>query len=173
MAIYLRRATMDDVSKIMEIIQDAKQFLKDQDNPQWQDGHPTTEMIKADIEKEYSWVLIDGQQVVGTADLQLTPEENYTAIEDGQWAKADELYAIIHRVATIASDGDERYGQLLFSNLITVGRLQGIKNFRYDTHAKNIPMQKLGKKLGFIHRGTVFIEDDTDPKHLGFELNIK
>lgn len=172
MAIYLRRATMDDVSRIMEIIQAAKKFLKDQDNPQWQDGHPTVAMIKGDIEKEYSWVLVDGQQVVGTAELQLTPEENYAAIEDGQWAKPDEPYAIIHRVATIASDGDERYGQLLFSNLITVGRLQGIKNFRYDTHAKNIPMQKLGKKIGFIHRGTVFIKDDTDPEHLGFELNI-
>lgn len=33
MAIYLRRATMDDVSKIMEIIQDAKQFLKDDTDP--------------------------------------------------------------------------------------------------------------------------------------------
>ena len=172
MAIYLRRATMDDVSKIMEIIQAAKKFLKDQNNPQWQDGHPTAEMIKDDIAKEYSWVLIDGKQLVGTADLQLAPEKNYAAIEDGRWAKPNEPYAIIHRVATSASDGDERYGQLLFSNLITVGRLQGIKNFRYDTHAKNIPMQKLGKKLGFIHRGTVFIKDDTDPKHLGFELNV-
>ena len=173
MATYIRRATKDDLSAIMAIITQVKEFLKDNDNPQWQGGHPSAEMITADIDHGYSWVLIDGDQVVGTADLQLAAEANYEAIQDGEWAQPDEPYAIIHRVAIGAAASGRNLGQLFFSNLITVGRLQGIRNFRYDTHHKNVPMQKLGKSLGFVERGTVYIKDETDAEHLGFELNIQ
>lgn len=173
MATYIRRATKEDLPAIMAIIAQAKEFLKDNDNPQWQDGHPTTAMITADIDHGYSWVMIDGDRVVGTADLQLAPEANYEAIQDGAWAQVDEPYAIIHRVAIGAAASGHHLGELMFSNLITVGRLQGIRNFRYDTHRKNIPMQKLGKTLGFVERGTVYIQDETDAEHLGFELNIQ
>ena len=173
MATYIRRATRDDLPAIMAIINEAKEFLKDNDNPQRQDGHPTAAMITADIDHGYSWALIDGDQVVGTADLQLAAEANYETIQDGAWARPDEPYAIIHRVAIGTAVSGRHLGELFFSNLITVGRLQGIRNFRYDTHRKNIPMQKLGKTLGFVKRGTVYIQDETDAEHLGFELNIQ
>lgn len=172
MATYIRRATAADLPAIMRIIDRAKAFMKDNNNPQWQDGHPSAAMVQADIDNGYSWVLIDDDQVAGTADLQLQSEANYNAIQDGAWAAADEPYAIIHRVAIDETVSGQHIGKLFFSNLVTVGCLQGFKNFRYDTHRQNVPMQKLGKSLGFVERGTVYIKDDTDAKHVGFELNI-
>jgi GNAT superfamily N-acetyltransferase len=172
MATYLRRATLKDVPAIMAIIDQAKAFLKENGNPQWQDGHPSATVIKDDIRKGYGWVLVADDQIVGTAALQLTGEKNYDDIKDGAWAKPDEPYAIIHRAAVLRDTGKKGVGSALFSNLITVGHLQGVRNFRFDTHQKNIPMQKLGEGLGFVRRGTVYIEDKTDDKHLGFELNL-
>lgn len=40
MAIYLRRAVLDDLNKVMMIIEQARAQLKKNGNPQWQDGHP-------------------------------------------------------------------------------------------------------------------------------------
>lgn len=172
MATYIRRATLTDLDAIMKIIDQAKKFLKENGNPQWQDGHPSAAMIKDDISRGYSWVLIADEQVVGTADLQLTGERNYDDIKAGKWAKPDEPYAIIHRAAVAMDTDQENLGKFLFSNLITVGRLQGVRNFRFDTHRKNIPMQKLGESIGFVRRGTIYIDDQTDDKHIGFELNL-
>lgn len=38
---------------------------------------------------------------------------------------------------------------------------------------KNIPVQKIGQDIGFIKRGTIYIDDKIDNKHMGFELNLK
>lgn len=33
--------------------------------------------------------------------------------------------------------------------------------------------QKIGQEIGFIKRGTIYIDDKIDNKHMGFELNLK
>lgn len=76
MAIYLRRANQDDLQSVMTIIEQARAQLKEKGNPQWQDGHPFPKTMKNDIKAGYNWVLIDNQKIVGTATLQLTPEQN-------------------------------------------------------------------------------------------------
>lgn len=173
MAIYIRRAQEKDLTEIIRLIEAGKKVLSDRENPQWQDGHPTVAMMKDDIEHGYSWVLIDDKQVVGTAVLQLRAEQNYAEITDGQWAKSDEPYAIIHRLTIDQTADSQHLGKFFLSNLITVGYLQGVRNFRYDTHLKNVSMQKLGEGMGFVQRGTVYIKDDTDPEHLGYELCLE
>lgn len=168
MAIYLRRTTLNDLDTVMMIIEKARILLKENGNPQWQDGYPFIETIRNDIRQGYSWVLIDEPKIVGTAVLQLTPEQIYAGIKNGTWANSDAPYATIHRVAALPSQCGQGLGKFIFSNLITVGYLQGMRNFRYDTHYKNIPVQKIGKDLGFVKRGTIYRND----KHMGFELNL-
>ena len=71
--IYLRRAKLADLDTIMEIIEEARNSLKNDGNPQWQDGHPDRAMIAHDISQEISWGLVVNDQVAGTAALQLAP----------------------------------------------------------------------------------------------------
>ena len=82
--IYLRRAKLADLDTIMEIIEEARNSLKNDGNPQWQDGHPDRAMITHDISQEISWVLVVNDQVAGTAALQLAPEPSYQNIHNGQ-----------------------------------------------------------------------------------------
>ncbi|MBB1063413.1 hypothetical protein [Limosilactobacillus fastidiosus] len=77
--------------------------------------------MKDDIKRGYSWALIDGKQIVGTAVLQLRPEKNYAKIMDGQWIKPDEPYAIIHRLTIDQMAEPHHLGKLFLSNLVTVG----------------------------------------------------
>ena len=93
--IYLRRAKLADLDTIMEIIEEARNSLKNDGNPQWQDGHPDRAMIAHDISQEISWGLVVNDQVAGTAALQLAPEPSYQNIHNGQWSHPQSPYATI------------------------------------------------------------------------------
>ena len=45
-----------DIGEIMEVIEDARQYLKEQGIDQWQDGFPTQEVIVEDIVMHESYV---------------------------------------------------------------------------------------------------------------------
>ena len=70
--IYIRQAAKNALEQIMPIIDEAKKFLKEEENPQWQSGYPNVETITADIKDGAAWVLI--------VDLKIAV---YTAITDG------------------------------------------------------------------------------------------
>ncbi len=56
--IYIRKAAKNDLEQIMPIIDEAKKFLKEDGNPQWQSGYPDAGAINADIDQDAAWVLI-------------------------------------------------------------------------------------------------------------------
>lgn len=70
--IYICQAAKNDLEQIMPIIDEAKKFLKEEGNQQWQSDYPNVETITADIEEGVAWVLIVDQKIAG-----------YTAITDG------------------------------------------------------------------------------------------
>jgi N-acetylglutamate synthase and related acetyltransferases len=170
--IYLRRAQLQDLPAIMKIIDDAKELLKKNGSPQWQNGYPNQETLTQDIAMQTNWVLINDNKVAATATLQLTPEPTYRNITQGQWQQPDESYATIHRVAISSNYRGQGLSKLLFSNLLTVGQMQGIKNFRVDTHRSNKAMQHIAENFNFKKRGIIKVNDQNDPERLAYELNL-
>ena len=170
--IYLRRAQLQDLTAIMKIIDDAKELLKKNGSPQWQNGYPDQETFTQDIVMQTNWILINDNKVVATATLQLTPEPTYRNITQGQWQQPDESYATIHRVAISSNYRGQGLSKLLFSNLLTVGQMQGIKNFRVDTHRSNKAMQHIAENFNFKKRGIIKVNDQNDPERLAYELNL-
>lgn len=170
--IYLRRAQLQDLTAIMKIIDDAKELLKKNGSPQWQNGYPDQETFTQDIVMQTNWILINDNKVVATATLQLTPEPTYRNITQGQWQQPNEPYATIHRVAISSNYRGQGLSKLLFSNLLTVGQMQGIKNFRVDTHRSNKAMQHIAENFNFKKRGIIKVNDQNDPERLAYELNL-
>lgn len=170
--IFLRRAQVQDLDAIMQIIEQAKKFMKASGSPQWQDGHPNREMFAKDIAMQTNWVLVYDNEIAGTATLQLTPESSYQVIKQGQWARPNDPYATIHRVAISSKYRGHHLSSFLFSNLLTVGQMQGIKNFRLDTHEENKAMQHIAESFNFRQRGIITVEDKLDPQRIAYELNI-
>ena len=170
--IYLRRAQLQDLTVIIKIIDDAKELLKKNGSPQWQNGYPDQETFTQDIVMQTNWILINDNKVVATATLQLTPEPTYRNITQGQWQQPDEPYATIHRVAISSNYRGQGLSKLLFSNLLTVGQMQGIKNFRVDTHRSNKAMQHIAENFNFKKRGIIKVNDQNDPERLAYELNL-
>ena len=116
-------------------------------------------LIRKDIAEGNSYVCInDAGKVTGTfffvhgADI----EPTYRKITEGNWLDRSP-YGVVHR---IASDGSEK-GTGAFCINWAYGRCG---HLRIDTHNDNTVMQNLLRKLGFVHCGTIYVEEDDAPR---------
>lgn len=171
--IYLRQATMDDLPKIIEIIDGAKKTLRDRGVEQWQQGYPDNEILKQDIEEDISFVLVLNSNVVGVAALQQGYDKNYQDMTSGSWDKdSDVTYSIIHRIAIEADHQGEHLSAALIQQLLTMSYYLGYQDVRIDTHPDNMVMQHIIENNGFEEKGTITMDED-DGVRLAYQILLK
>lgn len=155
-----RRATMDDLAAMLEIVAAGKAFLKQQGVNQWQMGDPSEAGLVRDIEGGNAWVLCQNGRVMATMGLLFTPDASYADI-DGAWAN-DEPYASMHRVALRADARGTGLGKVLMENVVARVLSSGYTTIRVDTHHDNLPMQKFLLKNGFTRRGDIVLKEGAE-----------
>lgn len=165
----LRKSKKDDLKYIIEIINEAKEFLKESKIDQWQQGYPNEEVILRDIENQHSYVLEDDNKIIGTVALSFDKEETYDLIYDGKWISNNE-YAVIHRIAASKKCNIKGIGTEIIKNIEKICIDKGIENIKIDTHEKNLVMQKLLEKNNFKYCGVIYLEDKA--KRIAFEKVI-
>lgn len=156
----IRRTTLEDLPRLLELYAQARQFMADHGNPnQWGPTHwPPEALLRQDIDQGHSYVCLDAGRVVGTfffvqgADV----EPTYRRIEDGAWGDHSP-YGVVHRLAADASAPGTGTFCLQWA-YAQCGHL------RIDTHGDNRVMQNLLKKNGFLPRGTIYVEEDPYPR---------
>lgn len=169
--IYIRKAAKNDLDQIMPIIDEAKKFLKEDGNPQWQSGYPNVDAISTDIEQDAAWVLIVDQKVAGYTAVTSGPDPNYHQI-DGRWNNDLDPYVAIHRVAISNEYRGMHLASYLLSSLISLHYAEGVRNYRVDTFRRNEIVQHLVKDAGFIERETIKNDDPIDTYRVAYELNL-
>ena len=157
----IRKSVPQDLERIMEIYAYARQFMAQHGNPnQWGPTNwPPEALIRKDIADGSSYVCENGAgKVIGTffftqgSDI----EPTYREITDGNWLDKSP-YGIVHR---IASDGSEKGTGAFCINWA----YDQCGHLRMDTHGDNTVMQNLLRKLGFIHCGTIYVQEDSYPR---------
>ncbi len=164
-----RKATKADIHRIMEIIQDAQKYLKENNINQWQNNYPNAEIINLDIIKGESYVIVKDDMIVGTFALSFKDNKNYASIYEGEWLNHGK-HSTIHRVAI-----DANYkGNGLASEIIKIATKISLDNFvdsiRVDTHKDNVSMQRLLIKNNFKYCGIIYLDDKS--QRIAFEKNI-
>ncbi|KRK48912.1 GNAT family N-acetyltransferase [Secundilactobacillus kimchicus] len=157
---YLRRAEMRDLPQIETIIQDGKELLRAQNIDQWQGNYPDTKVLVDDIQNGHTMVLVDHNEVLGTAAVIPAPDKSYTGI-DGEWLTKDDHYVSIHRVAVSAKHrGQGLSGKLFDAMFAEIDKAATVDGIRIDTHPQNKGMQHVIKKMGFTETGHVQVMTD-------------
>lgn len=149
MPITIRKATTSDLDRIVEIFDAARRFMILSGNPrQWENGYPSREVAQNDIEHGNCYVCTSSSgRPVATFTLIAGEEPAYRTICDGAWLD-DKPYSTLHR---LASDGSVKgIGQTCIDWCIA-----NCTTLRTDTHADNLPMQRLAERNGFVRCGTV------------------
>ena len=153
---FIRKATMADIPRVMEVYAAARQFMKESGNPtQWTEGYPQIALVEQDVTEGRLYVMTEEERIFGCFMLCAGPDPTYMQIFDGNWGY-DTPYGVIHRVA---SDGSKRG---VVTSCVAFAR-QYYCHLRIDTHRDNLPMQRALQRAGFEYRGTIRLENG-DPR---------
>lgn len=165
-----RQAKISDLDQIVEIIELSKKYLKETKVDQWQDGYPSKEDLRRDIESRNSYVLTNKDEIVATTVISLDGESTYNSIFNGEWI-TNEDYIVMHRVAV----HDKYKGKGIFKELIkeaeNLALNKGISSIKIDTHRDNISMQRAVVKNDFEKCGIIYLEDGSE--RIAFEKVLK
>jgi GNAT superfamily N-acetyltransferase len=167
----IKRSTFDNIPAIIEIINDAKEYLASSQIDQWQNGYPNAMQIEQDILKRESYVVLnDKNQIVATSMFTTNPEPTYENI-DGKWIYEEtKKYGVIHRMAIKKEFRKFGLATLLFEEFHLQLKRNNIKSLKIDTHEDNKAMQTLIKKLGYQYCGIIYTSYKA--KRLAFEKVI-
>ncbi len=162
-----RQAKLDDLIVIMEIIKDAKNYLKNNNIDQWQNNYPDRKTIENDIKSKNSYVIEKDKKIIASTAFVFGEDKTYQKIYDGQWLNDNE-YAVIHRLAVAKKYKGKSIGSLLIKELKKLAFDNGVSTIRIDTHQNNLSMQRLIKKNDFIYCGIIYT--DTGSKRLAYQM---
>ncbi len=156
----IRKSTEQDFDRMMEIYAFARRFMAEHGNPtQWGPTNwPPEALIHQDIARGKSYVCVEQGKVVGTFffDCGKDIEPTYRQITDGKWLD-ERPYGVVHR---LAGDGSVKGIGAFCINWA----YEQCGHLRIDTHGDNKVLQSLAEKLGFVHCGTIYVEEDDYPR---------
>ena len=147
----IRKANTSDLTRIKEIYENAKKFMRaNGNNEQWTGNYPSVELINKDISDGNCYVCEENGNILGVFCLFDGPDKTYLKIYGGEWID-DGDYCVIHRIATDCNG--RGVAKMCFDYGLSK---KGV--LRIDTHKDNIPMQKALAKNGFKRCGIIYLE---------------
>ena len=155
----IRQAFPNEIGAIMTVIESARIALAEAGISQLQgaDGYLTEEIIFDDVLKGQAYVgIIDGQ-IVSYAAVVTDGEPAYEKIYDGDWKHHNNRYVTFHRIAVLREFTGQKNAQTFIQGLIEG---TDAHDFRCDTHEKNLVMQHILEKLGYVYCGKVPIDGE-------------
>lgn len=153
----LRIAERAEAACAMEIIDEAKAFLKAQGIDQWQTGYPDLARIQLDLELKKGYFAVDGERIVGYLCVDFDGEPAYEGL-DGAW-HTEAPYVVVHRMAMKQESRGRGCASAVFAAVADLARSRGVTAFRVDTDEANQIMKHLLSKNGFAYCGTICFDN--------------
>lgn len=165
-----RKADMEDLDKIYAIIDQAREYFRQNGIDQWQDNYPNPDIVREDIENEECFVVEENNEVIATSVLSFRGERTYEKIYEGKWLSEDE-YAVIHRIEVDNRYKGKRIASYIMKHLENMCVDKNVFGIKVDTHRDNRSMLKVLCNNGFSYCGIIYLE--TGAERLAFEKILK
>ncbi len=166
-----RKTKREDILGILRIIAQAQEYMKKEGIDQWQDGYPNEAVFEEDIEKGYSYVMVEDGRVIGTIAIIFDGEPTYDKIYEGAWKTVNEPYAAVHRVAVDAECKGKGIAGAMIAETEKMCRERGVRSIKNDTHRDNQSMRRMQAKNGFEYCGIIYLENGDE--RIAFEKILK
>lgn len=169
----LRTTKEYELERVMKIIEEGREFLKEQGVNQWQYGSPSRDVIINDINAGISYIYEKSGELVATAMLTTLDEdyENYPTF----WSE-NSSYLAIHRLATSKQFRNQGIAREFLEAIYLFAKFQNIKYLRIDTHLDNKIMRKFLSGFGFEEKGVIKLTMKNileDKERVGYELEVR
>ena len=152
----MRKAEINDIKKIVNIIDEAKKNLKADGIDQWQIDSMNEEFLLKQIKTGKSFVYEDGE-ILAYAYLSDDIEKAYMVWDDDFSGKKP---ITIHTFAVDSNNTKRGVAMKFFIDIIKYAQKYQFDSLRIDTHEDNFKMRGLINKLGFKKIGNIFIDEE-------------
>ena len=160
----LRKAKLKDLDQILKLKDDAINYHKIKEIPQWNKNYPNIEIFNKDILDEIGYVLELNVNIIGYAALSYAKENAYINI------KENENYSIIHRLMINSNFHNKGYAKLFIEKLIRISIRDSHFIIYTDTHEKNEAMLNLLEKTKFIYISKINYSEDSERLAFRYKL---
>lgn len=148
------------LDEIARIVSDARSRIGRLGIDQWQYGYPSRDVITEDIRAGRSFVAKDEDgSLCAVFTVIFDGEPIYDRIFDGEWACAGDEYLAVHRIAVAESKLRRGVAGSCMKYVEDMAKEMGRKSVRIDTHAGNAPMRGMLERNGYVHCGSVYLEN--------------
>ncbi len=146
-----RKASVEDIDCVVEIVKEVVPLLNAQGNYQWNDTYPLRSDFEKDVQNQELWVAVLNDQIVGFGAITTDQPEEYA--DCGLDISKEAVVA--HRVAVTPRVRNKGIAAGILSLSDHVAKERNMKILRVDTNAINMPMQRVIEKLGYTYFGEV------------------
>lgn len=150
-------AKPEDLSAVMRLINEAKQFLREHGVDQWQSGYPDEACILRDINSGSGYLVEDENLLAGYLCIDFRGEPAYETLS-GSW-QSERPYAVVHRLAIDNSCKGKGLSHQIFSLTEALCRSKAVYSIRADTDRNNEAMKHVLAKNGFAYCGTISFDN--------------
>ena len=155
-AYTIRRTRESDIPAVMAVFEGAKRTMRSSGNfGQWINGYPSEDIIRQDIRRRTSYVVVSGKEVKGTFAFIPGIEPTYRRIYRGRWVDDACLYGTIHRIA--GAPDASGVAKACFDWC-----WEKLPNVRIDTHRDNVIMKHILDREGFSYCGIIYLRDGSE-----------
>ena len=151
-----RKATLEDINYVWNIICQAKEFMAQRGTFQWDEGYPLKSEIIADIEQGNAYVLCCNNEIAVQGVISFDGESIYNSI-NGQWLSECD-YGVIHRVAVNDEYRNKGLATKFMSWIESVAIDNDVHSLKVDTKYDNKFMRNILKKLNYHYCGIITYE---------------
>ena len=156
----IRRATLNDIPAIVQLIAEVVPAMNAAGNFQWDSSYPNAAVFEKDIELNQLWVADADGYIAGVSAITTDQEPEYALVA---W-DLNETAIVTHRLAVSTRYRGQGIATKLMQQAENEAVKRGIKTLRIDTNTSNQATQQLFPKLGYRYAGEI---------GLGFRPNLR
>ena len=141
----IRKASLNDVDSIMDIIKSTVEEMKTYNNTQWDESYPQAKDFIKDIESEELYVEAEGKEIKGFICINYIEPKEY---DDLNWVSNSKAM-VIHRMAVNPKFRQQGIATKLMKHAEQLALDNNVVYLKTDTYSINTKMNSLFKKCGF------------------------
>ncbi|WP_446899269.1 GNAT family N-acetyltransferase [Clostridium sp. LBM24168] len=147
----IRKANIEDIKRIMKIINKTIVEMRNYNNTQWDESYPQEKDFVNDIKERNLYVTEIGGSLLGFVCINKTKSVEYNRVN---WS-LDEDCMVVHRMAVNPCYREIGIATKLMNFADELALENNIRYLKTDTYSVNIKMNELLKKCGYNMTGKI------------------
>lgn len=163
----IRKATLEDIDKIIKITKACARFMIEKDIYQWNEHYPNAAAFKNDVLRNELYVIEDNKTLFGCVVISSFMDEEYIPIS---WITKNKRNIYIHRLAIHPKYQGKGYAQKLMDFAEKYALENNYNSVRLDTFSQNKRNQKFYELRGYKRLGNIYFPKQSTHPFYCYEL---